>query len=85
MQFKTSMKTIAGAVALALSSHVFAQAGNVVGVGDIYLSIDDTTTGASYILDTGINASSFSGSSSITPHRPQRHELQQLRVFHRLG
>jgi hypothetical protein len=62
MQFKTSMKTIAGAVALALSSHVFAQTGNNIGVGDVYLSIDDTTTGASYILDTGISANStFAG------------------------
>jgi hypothetical protein len=61
MQFKTSMKMIAGAVTLALSSHVFAQ--NVVGNGDIYIAIDDTTSSTEYLYDTGVSASTFTGGS----------------------
>ena len=65
MQFNTSMKMIAGAVALALSSHVLAQ--NVVGNGDLYLAVDDATAQSEFLYDTGISASTFNTTASLTP------------------
>jgi hypothetical protein len=62
MQLKSSMKMLAGAVALALSSQVLAQ--NVAGNGDIYLAIDDTTSNSEFLYDTGVSASSFAGGAT---------------------
>jgi hypothetical protein len=57
------LKMLAGVVALALSGHVFAQTNDGAG-GTIFLNIDDTTSGASYVFDTGLSVASFNGTVS---------------------
>jgi hypothetical protein len=54
---------VAGAVALALSAHAFAVTSTGAS-GTIFLSIDDTTSNTEYLLDTGLNAQTFTGTSA---------------------
>jgi hypothetical protein len=60
MGTKTFLKVLAGATALALSGHSFAQTNANAG-GTIFLDITDVTTGASFIFDTGQTLSGFTG------------------------
>jgi hypothetical protein len=66
--FSKRFKYLAGMAAVALSGHAFAQTTTSVGTGSsIFLTINDTTTGAGYVYDTGLSATSFNGNASIAP------------------
>lgn len=64
MHSKTKLGAVAGAVALALSAHAFANTTNAAG-GTIWLSIDDQTAKTDYVFDTGLNSQTFAGTSSL--------------------
>lgn len=67
MAINTGIKVLAGAAALALSSG--AMAVTTAGTnGTIWLSIDDTTNHTSYMFDTGLTVSAFTGNTSYGPH-----------------
>jgi hypothetical protein len=59
--FKFGM--IAGAVALAMSAHAFANTSTGTA-GTIFLSIDDATSNTNYVLDTGLQTQAFTGTGN---------------------
>jgi hypothetical protein len=66
MRINATMKLLLGTAAVALSSGAFAQitTNTNPGTGTVFLTINDDTTGASYLFDTGLNALSFSANTS---------------------
>lgn len=63
MRSKFKFGMVAGAVALAMSAHAFAVT-STGATGTIFLSIDDATASTEYLIDTGLNAQTFAGTSS---------------------
>jgi hypothetical protein len=67
MSINTGLKVIAGAVALAFAGGAMANTSTNAGPsGTIFLNIEDTTNGTSFMYDTGLSAASFTGTSSIS-------------------
>jgi hypothetical protein len=62
MRIKNNLAILAGAVALACSGAASAQT-SAGPNGTIFVNIVDTTSGTSFLFDTGLLVSSFSGSS----------------------
>jgi hypothetical protein len=63
MRNKFKFGMVAGAVALAMSAHAFAIT-STGAAGTIFLSIDDATSSTEYVLDTGLNAQTFTGTTT---------------------
>lgn len=68
MRINTTLKVLLGTAAVALSAGAFAQTTTNVGTntGTIFLTINDETTDASYLFDTGLTVSSFKGGSNYS-------------------
>lgn len=68
MSAKFALKTLVGAVALAIGGTALANTTtNGTTTGDIFLNIVDTTNNSAFFFDTGISQASFNGSASLTP------------------
>jgi len=68
MRINTTLKVLAGAVALACAGGAFAQTTTTTGAGGtIFLTLNDETNGNSYLFDTGLSASSFADPTSVGP------------------
>lgn len=65
MLSKTKLKMLLGAAALGAAGHALAATSAGTG-GTIWLTVDDTTTGSSYMFDTGMSVSSFTGSGGYS-------------------
>ena len=65
MLSKTKLKMLLGAAALGAAGHALAQT-NAGSGGTIWLTVDDVTTGSSYVFDTGMSVSSFTGTSNYS-------------------
>ena len=65
MRIKNGLAVLAGAVALACSGGAIAQT-SAGPNGTIFINIVDTTSGTSFLFDTGLLVSSFTGSSSYS-------------------
>jgi len=65
MRIKNKLAILAGAVALACSGGAIAQT-SAGPNGTIFINIVDTTSGTSFLFDTGLLVSSFTGSSSYS-------------------
>src|SRR5215472_15738289 len=63
MLSKTKLKMLLGAAALGAAGQALAQT-NAGSAGTIWLTVDDLTTGSSYVFDTGMSVSSFTGTSN---------------------
>jgi len=66
MLSKTKLQMLLGAAALGAAGHALAASTNAGTGGTIWLSVDDVTTGSSYVFDTGMTVSSFTGTSGYT-------------------
>ena len=65
MRIKNGLAVLAGAVALACSGGAIAQT-SAGPNGTIFINIVDTTSGTSFLFDTGLLVSSFTGSTSYS-------------------
>ena len=65
MRIKNKLAILAGAVALACSGGAIAQT-SAGPNGTIFINIVDTTSGTSFLFDTGLLVSSFTGSTSYS-------------------
>src|SRR5215472_8699194 len=67
MSFNASLRVLTGAaIALALGGTAMANTNvDATSTGDIFLNIVDTTAQTSYLFDTGISQSSFTGTTSL--------------------
>ena len=65
MRIKNGLAVLAGAVALACSGGAMAQT-SAGPNGTIFINIVDTTSGTSFLFDTGLLVSSFTGSTSYS-------------------
>jgi len=65
MRIKNGLGILAGAVALACSGAAIAQT-SAGPNGTIFINVVDTTSGTSFLFDTGLLVSSFSGSGSYS-------------------
>jgi hypothetical protein len=65
MRIKNKLAILAGAVALACSGAASAQT-SAGPNGTIFINVVDTTSGTSFLFDTGLLVSSFSGSGSYS-------------------
>jgi len=70
MKTKLTLKLLVGAVALTAAGSVFANTslkdGNATGGGSLFLNVVDTTNSTSFVFDTGLTLSSFTGNSPLT-------------------
>jgi len=64
MSIKTSLQAVAGVVALAAAGSAFAVTTGDAN-GTIFLTINDTKDNTSFIFDTGVSATSFTGTSNL--------------------
>lgn len=70
MHNSSGLNVLAGAIGLVLSGGAYAASTNIgvstPGSADIFVTIFDNTTGAGLTFDTGVNAASFTGTSSLS-------------------
>jgi hypothetical protein len=65
MSIKTSLQAVAGVVALAVAGSAFAVTTGDTN-GTIFLNINDTKDNTSFIFDTGVSATTFTGTSGLS-------------------
>jgi len=66
MLSKTKLQMLLGAAALGAAGHALAATTNAGTGGTIWLTVDDVTTGSSYVFDTGLTVSSFTGTTGYS-------------------
>jgi hypothetical protein len=64
MSIKTSLQAVAGVVALAVAGSAFAVTTSDQN-GTIFLTINDTKDNTSFIFDTGVSSTTFTGTSGL--------------------